>query len=206
MISEIDVVLAKFVENHVRKELGPDMIQKIKKRLEEKGYTLTQAIKEFDPFDKTLREFFGKGADGMLQKIFTNIFKIKKDRAGKIKSFVIIDKNFTNLILTTFGNEEKKAILEAVAESTLSISDILTKVNLSQSTGYRLISSLINEGLLVEAEEHKISADGRRVSTYKPTVSLLDIKIKKSTIEIEIHFTEEIIKSSRIIAASMLLF
>jgi predicted transcriptional regulator len=88
----------------------------------------------------------------------------------------------------------------------LSVSDILGKINLSQSTGYRIISSLIKEGLLIEAEHDEVSAEGRKVSTYKPTISLLDIRIKKSIIEVEIHFTQDTIRNSRIMASIMPLF
>jgi transposase len=206
MTSEIDILLAKFVEKHVSIQLGPDMIQKVKNRLEEKGYSLTQAINEFDPFDKTLREFFGKGADGMLEKIFANICKMKKNKTKKMKSLLIIDKSFINLILSTYGNQEKKSILEVVSESSMSISDILGKVNLSQSTGYRIISSLIKDGLLIEADRQEINADGRKLSTYKSTISLIDIRIKKSAIEIEIHFTTDMIKNSRLMSTIIPLF
>jgi predicted transcriptional regulator len=203
LISEIDVLFAKFIENHINTQLGSDTMQKVKDRLAEKGYSLTQAVREFDIFDKTLREFFGKGADGMLQKIFNAVFEMKKDKAGNYRSFLIKDKGLINLILLTYSNQEKKAILETVAESALSISDILSKVNLSQSTGYRIISSLIKQGLLTETEPQEISAEGRKVSTYKSTISLLDIKIKKSTIDMEVHFAHEIVKNSRIMAAIM---
>ncbi len=206
MISEMDVLLTKFIEKHVSMQLGPDMIQRVKNRLLEKGYSLTQAIKEFDPLDKTLREFFGKGTDGMLQKIFDEICEMKRDKSGNLKSIVIKDKSFANLILSTYGNQEKKAILEAVSEDSLSVASILNKINLSQSTGYRIISLLINEGLLIESEHSEVSAEGRKVSLYRPTISLLDIRIKKSDIEIEIHFTRDTIKNSRIMASILPLF
>lgn len=201
MISEVDVLLTKFIENHVVGELGPDMLKKIKARLFEKGYSLTNAIKEFDPFDKTLREFFGRGADGMLQKIFNNICEMKKNKSGWPKSFLIRDRDLIRLILTTYGNEEKKAILDLASESELPIAVILKKINLSQSTGYRIINSLIKEGLLIETDRRTVSTEGRKVSTYKSTISLVNIRIKKSIIELEIHFTDETIKNSRLIAA-----
>jgi len=206
MITEMDVLLTRFIEKHISTQLGPDTIQRVKDRLLEKGYPLTQAIKEFDPFDKTLREFFGKGTDGMLQKVFAEICEIKKDKSGSFKSFVIKDPSFVNLILSTYGNQEKKTILETVAEVSLSISDILDKINLSQSTGYRIINSLIKEGLLIESEHNEVGAEGRKVSTYKSTISLLDIRINRSNIEVEIHFTHDIIKNSRIMASIMPIF
>lgn len=206
MISELDILLSKFIENHIKSELGSDTIQKIKNRLYEKGYSLTQAINEFDPFDKTLREFFGRGADGMLQKICNKIFEIKKDSTGNPKSLLIKDKKLTNVIFETYGNKDKKAILMATAESALSVSRILKKVHLTQSTGYRIIGSLIDDGLLVEAEQNEVSSSGKRISMYKSTLPILNIKIKKASIEVEIQFNEEIVRNSHIIEAVMFLF
>lgn len=205
MVSKLDILLSKYIEEHIKSELGSDVIHKMKRRLNEKGYALTQSINEFDPFDKTLREFFGKGADGMLQRICSKVFEIKKDAKGSPKSLLIKDKNLTNLIFETYGNEDKKAILMAVAESALSIARILKKVNLAQSTGYRIIGSLINDGLLAEIEKTEHKTNGKRVSVYKATIPTLDIRINKSTIEIEIQFTDEI-RNSRIISAFMFLF
>jgi hypothetical protein len=44
MASEIDRLFSKYVENYISDNLGPDVIRKIKNRLTEKGYTLTEAI------------------------------------------------------------------------------------------------------------------------------------------------------------------
>ena len=202
----LDNLLTKSLDSAIRENLGAETIQKIEVRLFEKGYSLTQAITEFDLFDKTLREFFGKETDEVLLKIFNSIFEMKKDKHGNPKSFLIKDKNFINMILSTYSNEEKRAILSAVSESALPFLSILKKVNLSQSTGYRIVSSLVKDGLLIETDKHKENKEGRKVSMYTSTAFLLDIRIRKSITEIEIHFTDEIIKNSRIIAAIMFLF
>jgi DNA-binding HxlR family transcriptional regulator len=202
----LDRLLTKSLDVIIRKDLGDAVIQKIETRLSEKGYSLTQAINELDPFDKTLREFFGKDADKIFLKIFNSLFELRKDKQGYPKSFLIKDKNFINMILSTFSNETKRAILSTVSESSLSFPSILKKVPLSQSTGYRIMRSLVDDGLLIETNKGKEDGGARAKSMYKSTVSLLDIKIKKSIIEIEIPFTGEIIKNSRIIAAIMFLF
>jgi DNA-binding transcriptional ArsR family regulator len=202
----LDNLLTKSLDSAIRENLGSEIIQKIEARLFEKGYSLTQAITEFDLFDKTLREFFGKETDELLLKIFNSIFEMKKDKHGNPKSFLIRDKNFINMILSTYGDEEKRSILSAVSESILPFSSILKKINLSQSTAYRVVSSLIKDGLLIEADKHKESEEGRKVSMYTSTAFLLDVRIRKSVTEIEIHFTEEMIENSRIIAAIMFLF
>jgi predicted transcriptional regulator len=202
----LDGLLAKLLQLTIHETLGNETIQKIEERLLEKGYSLTQALQDFDPFDKILREFFGKEADEILLKIFNSIFDIRKDKYERPKSFLIKDKNFINLILSTYSSEEKRTILSVVSEYALSVSDILKKINLPQSTGYRIISSLIKDGLLVETDKSKNNTEGRKVSLYKPTISSLDIQIRKSLVEIEIPFTYELIKNSHIITGVMFLF
>lgn len=200
----LDSLLVRSLESMIYENLSDETIKKIEGRLFEKGYSLTQAIEEFDPFDKTLREFLGKEADEILLKIFNRIFEMKIDKHGYPKSFLIKDGNFINMIFSTYNNEEKKAILSSVSESALSISGILEKVNLPQSTCYRIVHSLIKEGLLVETNKGKESTN-RKVSMYKSTIPLFDIRINKSIIDLEIYLTNEIIKNSRMIAAILFL-
>jgi predicted transcriptional regulator len=193
-MSEIDVLLARFIEKHIDSELGVDTTRKIKERLAKKGFSFAQAIKKFEPFEQVLRESFGKGADGMLKRIFNNIWQIKPSKEEVC--FVIKDRDFANMILGTYGHKEKGIILEAVSESTLSIAEILKKLSLPQSTGYRLISSLIKEGFLIETGQD-LTAGGK--PTYKSTISTIDIKIQKS-VEITVHFSNEVVKNSHIVA------
>lgn len=199
MVSEIDVLLSRYVEKHIVANLGTDMVTKIKKRLDEKGYSLTQAIRVFYPFEETLREFFGSGAYGMLQKIFRNIFEKKN---GAKNTFVVKDKRFASLILETFGNEDKKSILQAVAESSMSVSEILDKADIPKSSGYKIINSLVDEGLLTVADQKTKNPDGNKVSAYKPTISSIDIRIQNASIGIEVRFSDDGVKKSHIVAAA----
>lgn len=199
MISEIDVLLSRYVERHIIADLGIDMIKKIKNRLQEKGYTLTESIKMFYPFRETLEEFFGNGADGMLKKIFHNVFVVNKKSINKLS---IKDPNFANLILETYGNKDKKSILQVLTNSSMSIAEILEKANVPKSSGYKIINSLIDDGFLSLNNEKTKNPGGNKVSTYKSTVSSVDIKIKNSAIEIELQFSENSLKKSRIIALS----
>lgn len=199
MVSEIDVLLSKYVENHIVANLGADMLAKIRKRLDEKGYSLAQAIRLFYPFNETLREFFGNGTYGMLQKIFRNIFEKKE---GSKNTFVIKDKTFASQILETFGNEDKKSILQAVAGSSMSVAEILDKAGIPKSSGYKIINSLVDDGLLTVADQKTKNPDGNKVSTYKPTLSSIDIKIQNASIVIEIRFSDDGIKKSHIVAAA----
>ncbi len=200
MISEIDYLLAKYVEKHITDNLSPDTIKKIKNRLTEQGYSFLEAIYHFYPFYNVLEEFFGAGSIGMLQKIFRNIYEIKKTTNNI--TLVIKDSTFSNLILNTYGNNDKKSILQTIANSSMSISNILDKANIPKSSGYKIINSLINDGFLVIGEKIK-NPDGNLVSSYSSTISSVNIKIKNSIIEIEIEFPKSSITKSHILSLSL---
>lgn len=203
MISDIDILLAQYIEIHFDKEFGLAIKNKIKNRLAEKGYSLTQAIKEFDIFDKTLREFFGAGTDGLLQRLFNNICGIKEER-GKIRSIIVKDKDFTRLLMETYGNEEKKKILIALAETSMTLSALINKTGLPKTTGYRLIGLLLQNGLLSKSDDFEKVEDTKKIQKipkYKTTIPLMDMHIRKNEIEIELSFDESSIKNSRILAS-----
>ena len=136
----------------------------------------------------------------MLQKIFRNIYEIKKTTNNI--TLVIKDSTFSNLILSTYGNNDKKSILQTIANSSMSISDILDKANIPKSSGYKIINSLINDGFLVIGEKIK-NPDGNLVSSYSSTISSVNIKIKNSIIEIEIEFPKSSIAKSHILSLSL---
>jgi predicted transcriptional regulator len=191
-MAEIDSLLAKFIEKQIVTQFGNDLNQTIKNRIFERyGITLTDALKQYDPFDKTLREFFGKAADGMIQQLFEKICLIKKTK--QTISLEIRDTIFANLLLESYGHKDKKAILLAVSSSALSISKILKQARISsQTTGYRLINNLIKDGLLVESGFDL--TNGKKTHTYISPIKKINIILdNKNTLSIAIEFSDELI-------------
>ena len=73
-----DHLLAKSLNEIVKENLGVKTSKKIEDRLFEKfGISLTQSIEEFDKLDLVLREFFGKGADGLERNFFKDLVSNK---------------------------------------------------------------------------------------------------------------------------------
>jgi hypothetical protein len=199
-MSEIDSLLAKFIEYHLEDDFGIDMKHIIKNRLFERyGMSLTEALKHYEPFDRTLHEFFGRAADRMISRLFEKVFEIKK--IGKIICLQIKDKKFAELLLESYGDKEKKMILMAVSESALSISKILKQANISsQTTGYRIINNLIEDGLLVESGFDS-SLDGKKTQAYRTPIKKIHIAVdRESTLDVAIELSDDLIKKSSILA------
>jgi hypothetical protein len=195
----VDSLLAQFVERHLDEQFGLETKRSIKDRIFERyGISLTRAIKEYEPFDRTLREFFGKAADGMIAQLFEKICTVKK--SGRTVSLEIKDKLFANLLLESYGNKEKKSILFAISSSALSISKILKQANMSsQTTGYRIINSMIEDGLIAESG-FDVSSDGKKAQAYRSPVKKINIAIdQKSALSVTLELSDDLVSKSGVL-------
>jgi len=181
----------------IRKNLGTKTVKKIEDRLFEKfGISLTQAIEEFEKLDLVLREFFGKGADGLERKFFESILQTKLKKS-KGNWHTITDSHVNATILQAFGDPEKKKILESVSDTPKIIADILKKCNLPQTSGYRKINSLIDDGLLVQSDQ--VIKDNKKINKYVCILTNLKINIEKNKIVVDVQLTPHEQQNSSII-------
>ena len=192
-----DHLLAKALNENVHKNLGAKTTAKIEDRLFEKfGLSLTQSIEEFEKFDLVLREFFGRGADGLEQKMFKDIIEIKSKKA-KGNWQTITNPNITSMILEAVGDQEKKKILETTADTPKIVADIVKDVSIPQTSGYRKINSLINGGLLVQSGH--IMKDNKKISKYVCIFNNLKINIEKNKVVVDIQLTQHEQQNSSIL-------
>ena len=184
----LDNLLAKSLDEVIRKNLGSKTVQKIEDRLFEKfGISLTQAMTKFDKLDVVLREFFGRGADGLETKFFESIFQTKT-KNSKDKWYTLYDSRINSIILQAFGDSDKKKILEYVSGTPKIIYDILSDCDLPQTSGYRKINNLIDDGLLLPSGY--IVKDNKKINKYVCVFNNLKINIEKSKITIDVQLSD----------------
>jgi len=197
MLSGMDYLLAKSLDEVIRKNLGSSTVKKIEARLFEKfGISLTQTMEEFDKLDLVLREFFGKGADGLEKKFFENIFR-SQAKKSKDHWYVLSDSYINSIILQAFGDPEKKKILESVSVTPKIIADILKDCNLPQTSGYRKINGMIADGLMFQLGY--VIKDNKKINKYVCVFDDLNINIEKSKITINVQLTDSKQKQSSIL-------
>ena len=181
-----DRLLAKSLDTTIRNNLGEKTTMKIEERLFEKyGISLTQSIEQFQKIDAVLREFFGAGADGLEQKFVQNICKIKSKNKSN-NWFTIDDPKIAQIILESFGDDDKSSIIHSVIDEQKIISDILSSCKIPQTSGYRKINQLIDDGILVPTG-FEVSSDGRRVIKYQALFDNVKINIIKNKVSIDIQ-------------------
>jgi len=187
-VSGFDTLLVNSLDKTIRDNLGEKSIRAIEKRLFEKhGISITQAILEFHKLDEVLREFFGEGAKGLETKFLENSCKLKSK--NKNEDWLIIkDEKVVKIIIEAFGDDDKSNILNAVGEDAKIISDILQETKLPQTSGYRKINSLINNGLLIE-DSFITMQDTRKVMKYRTLFDNIKINIIKNKISILVQMS-----------------
>lgn len=176
MPSALDRLLGQALETMIREKLGQKTCEKIEVRLRQRyNLDLPASINEFYTLDATLREFFGSGADAIEEDFANRLISINTPAKGR-PWITIANKDLAELILATYGDKEKRIILEVAFNRPSVILELLETTGIPKSSGYRLINQLVDEGLLTE-QGHAESSDGKKVSKYTSLFEKVTIEI-----------------------------
>ena len=102
----------------------------------------------------------------------------------------IKDKNLTMVVLETFGDEMKKDMMNCVSDKQLTIYDILQKCGIPQTSGYRKIKQLIENGFLT-ISGNSTSSDGKKIPKYTSVFDHVKISIEKNTVLVSVQVKKD---------------
>ena len=176
MASALDRLLGQTLESMIREKLGQKTCEKIELRLRQRyNLDLAASINDFYTLDATLREFFSSGADAIEEDFANNLISINTDAKGR-RWILIANTELAELILATYGDKDKRLILEVAFNNPSVIQDILEATRIPESSGYRLINQLVENGLLTE-QGYAESSDGKKVNKYTALFERVRIEI-----------------------------
>ena len=199
-MTEIDQLFASALEKIIRENLGETTFHSIQNRLFEKyGISITQSIKEFEKLDSVLTEFFGSGAKGLEKRFLEKICKIKSKKDLEEKRLTILESSINQSILKAFSDDEMSKILNASIGEPWTISEILEKLEIPKTSGYRKINILIEEGLLIKVGQ-EFTKNRRSVDKYKSLFDNVNIDFNNK-VTVNVQFTPEVIMNSSIFQA-----
>ena len=195
----MDNFLVPSLRKTIEENLGKKTLNKIEERLIERhGMSLVPAIKDFNKFDSVLREFFGAGADGLETKFLQNLVKLEKAKNTNEEWITIQEQELARIILESFGDHDKKDILNSVLDKPRIVAGILKNCKIPQTSGYRKINSLIDVGLLIP-NGHLITPDGKKVTKYETLFRNISIEIEKNYVKVKVQMKKNTIKNSSIL-------
>jgi hypothetical protein len=199
MENGLDNLLAPSLRKSIEENLGKSTLNKIEQRLMERhGMGIVQAIKDFYKFDSVLREFFGAGADGLETKFLQNIIDIKQQNKAPDDWITVQDQDLAKIFLESFADEDKKAIIGTVIDESLIIADILQHCKVPQTSGYRKINQLIDNGLLI-SNGYDVSTDGKKIKKYETIFNNLKMDIERNTVVVKIQLKQNSSSQSTIL-------
>jgi hypothetical protein len=176
MSSALDRLLGQTLESMIREKLGQKTCEKIEVRLRQRyNLDLAASINDFYTLDATLREFFSSGADAIEEDFANNLISVNTPAKGR-RWILIQNSELAELILASYGDKDKRLILEVAFTKPSIIQDILEATQIPKSTGYRLINQLVENGLLTE-QGYAESSDGKKVNKYTALFEKVKIEI-----------------------------
>jgi len=198
-LNGFDILVSKYMDLIIKENLGKKTIQKVENRLFEKyGINLTQAVVEFHKLDAVLREFFGAGADGLEKKFFEKVVSLEKLENKEREWIRLEDKTLSQIILESFGDNDRKLILNVLSDRSLIIADILNTCKIPQTSGYRKINTLIQSGLLIP-NGYVTTDEGKKVTKYTSLFDNFKIDIVKNNLVIKARLKPEAASNSSVI-------
>lgn len=199
-MSGLDTLLSKALLQSIQNELNVEKFQQIDKRLQqEHGIKFSELCSKPNEIKNQLFEF-----EDDLKKIEDRLLKnfLLIETHSSETWLVILNRHLTELILKTFADEDKKLILDFTRAKSETIPKILSLCNLPNTSGYRKMKQLIDDGFVIP-DGLAETFEGRRAVIYKSIIQKIQITIDKGDIFAKILVPKESINSSEIIKTAI---
>jgi hypothetical protein len=198
VMGALDKLLAQALASIVKENLGEKSFQKIESRLQERySLNLLDAVKDFYILDATLREFFGPGADSLEEDFLSHLISLNTSVKGR-GWLTIQNEELAKLILESYGDREKRLILDTAYKKPAPILDILDACDIPKSSGYRIINQLVDDGLLTEAG-YSEESEGKKVVKYTSLFEKITIDIEIGGFVVKVLLKENVLNESQIV-------
>lgn len=191
----LDILLNKAILQSIQNELDVNKLKRIEEQLQEQGFDISEIVSKIEQVKNTLFEFehdFKKIED----KVLRNFLAVENDR---FETWLVIKNRFlTELILKTFADEDKKKIIDLTRNNSETIPKILSLCDLPNTSGYRKVRQLIDDGFVMPVGMAE-TFEGRRALLYRSIIQKIQININKNEIMARVLVPKESINSSQIV-------
>lgn len=194
-MNSLDAVVARGVRVSLEKDLGYKTYEKVVGEVEKMyGISMLAAVADFGKIDMVLRRLFGRHVSVLEARIFERVLTATHGTDAEA-AVSIIEPTVISGLLGAYGDVAKKSILDAVVSSALSIPDIVTRLDTPKASTYIRVRQMIQDGLLRHAG-YSNANDGRRVSTYRTTMTGLLFESTGDTLRVDARLPMEVAQYS----------
>lgn len=193
----LDEILVNAVMQTVKKEINSKDFEDIEQQLQTQGMQVTDMLYRFPEMKKSLFHFTNE-LKIIEDKILKNFLTIEQDPETSEIWLVIKNQHLTELILKSFVDEDKKAIMDLIRDMPETIPKILERCKIPNTSGYRKMNQLIDEKMVVTTGLAE-TFEGKRTILYKSIIQKLQIFINANEIVVKILVDQETLDSSEIV-------
>ena len=97
---------------------------------------------------------------------------------------IIKDSKFRQAVLTALADEEMMGIINQAMYKPRSFNEIVKETNIPNTTAFRKIKLMIDDGLLVTEKIH-ITPDGKKSSLFRSTLRSISVKYENNQVVVE---------------------
>jgi hypothetical protein len=115
---------------------------------------------------------------------------------------VVVDVGRIDAILEAFADGWSTKIICSTIERAKTVGEICTEEGLPQSSCYKRIKRLVDDGLMI-VEQRILTGDGKKSATYRSSLSFVSVKMVDGKINLRVGFNPGIINrldSQRLVA------
>ncbi|AFS82514.1 transcriptional regulator [Candidatus Nitrosopumilus sediminis] len=123
--------------------------------------------------------------------------KTKSENDVVEKRFTVFEQTTCKSILKAFSDDDTSKILHASMGVRHTIQEILEKLDIPHTSGYRKINILIEEGFLIKAG-YVIASSGRKVNLYKTLFNNVIIDFDKK-VTVYVQFPQDVLKNNAVL-------
>ncbi|NDB32902.1 MAG: hypothetical protein EB150_07200 [Nitrososphaeria archaeon] len=193
----LDTLLLKAITKSIQDEMDSEKIDSIDVRLrQEYGLTFQEVFSKFDNMRNALQKFEVEFKD-IEDKVLRNFLTIDKSTASDTW-LIVKDRHLAEMILKTFADSDKKLILDCIRDKPETIPKTLSLCNLPNTSGYRKMNQLIEDGFVLPIGLTE-SFEGKRAILYKAIIQKIQIAINKDIVVTSISIPKESLRTSQVI-------